>query len=53
MPMAKLQGKPDAPALLALGMKELDKLELDVKSQEGLSRVAVSTPLVPPSPQIV
>jgi hypothetical protein len=52
MPMAKFRGNPRSAALPAVKMNELDTLEFHEESQEKLSGVTVSTPLVPPSPPI-
>jgi hypothetical protein len=48
----EVPGQTRRAALPAVRMNELDKLELDEESQEGLPSVAVSTRLVPPSPPI-
>ena len=43
----EVPGQTRRGVLLALGMNKLDKLELDVESQEGRSGVTVSTAVTP------
>ena len=49
----EVAGQTRRAALQAARMNELDTLELDEESQEGLSSVTVLTQLVPPSPPIL